>query len=126
VPATVWLPGARVATGPPALSVPASGAYRMTANGEDKMILWAQLENAGGPVEEARIAFRVAPIDDLEDVREMWYAGISWDAGKRDRSTLGWEIDAGVDPADYAYQIRVIGPDDEVLATSGAFRPFGT
>jgi hypothetical protein len=126
VPATVWLPGARDATGPPALTVPASGAYRMTANGEDKMILWAQFENAGGPVEEARIAFRVAPIDDLEDVREMWYAGISWDAGKRDRSTLGWEIDAGVDPADYAYQIRVIGPDDEVLATSGAFRPFGT
>ncbi len=126
VPASVWLPGARDPASPPALAVPASGSYRMTANGEDKMVMWAQFENAGGAVDGTRIKFRVAPLGDPGRVLEMWYADIPWSAGKRDQSTLGWELDAGVDPADYAYQIQVVGPDDTVLATSGDFRPFGS
>ena len=126
VPASVWLPGARDPASPPALAVPASGSYRMTANGEDKMVMWAQFENAGGAVDGTKIRFRVAPLGDPGNVREMWYADIPWSAGKRDQSTLGWEIDEGVDPAAYVYQIQVVGPDDEVLATSGSFRPFGS
>jgi hypothetical protein len=126
VPASVWLPGARDPAGPPAVAVPASGSYRMTANGEDKMVMWAQFENAGGAVDGTRIKFRVAPLGDPGKVFEMWYADIPWSAGERDQSTLGWELDAGVDPADYAYQIQLVGPDDKVLATSGDFRPFGS
>ena len=124
-PATVWLPGATDAAGPPSFSVPASGAYRQTAGGEDKMTMWAQFENAGGAVDGTRLDFSVAPLDNSGPAREMWYADVPWEAGERGRTSLAWTIDPGVDPADYAWQIRVMGPDDEVLASTG-FRPFGS
>ena len=125
-PATVWLPRARDAAGPPALEIADSGAYRRTAGGEDRLVMWAQLVNAGGPVEGTRVVYRVAPVADPAAARSVWYGEIDWTAGERDPTELAWEIDEGVDPASLAYQIEVVGPDDEVLATTGeprAFRP---
>jgi 4-amino-4-deoxy-L-arabinose transferase-like glycosyltransferase len=123
-PSSVWLADARDAAGPPALEIPASGSYRLTAGGKDAMLMWAQVANRGGAVDRTRIQFRVAPVDDPSQVRETWYADIPWSAGERDRTSLGWRIEDGVDPSTLAYQIRIVGLDDEVLATSGEFRPF--
>ncbi|HEU0244824.1 MAG TPA: hypothetical protein VFQ75_13050, partial [Candidatus Limnocylindrales bacterium] len=124
-PATVLMPGASSADGPPALGVAASGAYRVTAGGEDHMVMWAQLANAGGAVDGTRIEYRVAPADDLEAAKAVWYGDVAWSPGERDASSLAWTVDPGVDPATRAWQVRVVGPDEEVLATTGAFRPFG-
>ena len=33
---------------------------------------------------------------------------MSWQAGDRRRSELGWTIDPGVDPGDYSYQVLVV------------------
>lgn len=123
-PSTVWLPGAADAAGPPKLGVAASGAYRVTAGGDDRMVMWAQLVNAGGQVDGTRIEFRVSPAGDPDAGHAVWYGDVGWTPGERELTSLGWELKDGVDPASLAYQVRVVGADDEVLATTGEPRAF--
>ena len=48
--AAVDLPVTGSLAGGPAITIPASGAYRLTAGGEDRMLMWARIQNAGGPL----------------------------------------------------------------------------
>ncbi|HKF86047.1 MAG TPA: hypothetical protein VKB30_09705, partial [Candidatus Limnocylindrales bacterium] len=61
--ATIALPGAATNTGSSAIRIRAAGAYRVTAGGNDRMLMWARIENDGGPVTGTRIEYRVTPPD---------------------------------------------------------------
>ena len=117
-PASVRLPGQPDPSSPPALAVAASGAYRDTGGGKDRMVIWAQLANEGGSAPDTRIEYRVAPLD-TEVARASWYGDIAWVPGERKDSSLAWDIEPGVDPAGYRYQVLVVDETtDETLAAT--------
>jgi hypothetical protein len=119
-PASVWLPSAPDPSSPPALAIAASGAYRDTGGGDDRMIIWAQLVNGGGTVADTRIEYRVAPLDG-GDGPSAWYGDIAWTPGERKTSSLPWTVEPGVDPAGYRYQVLVV--DDATGETLAASEP---
>jgi hypothetical protein len=122
VPASVSVPGEPDPSSPPALSVAASGAYRDTGGGEDRMVIWAQILNAGGSVDGTRIEYRVVPVDAATGPK-AWYGDIAWTPGERRASSFTWPIDAGVDPAAFRYQVLVVDEaSGETLAATEARR----
>jgi hypothetical protein len=122
-PASVWVPAAPDPSSPPALDVAASGAYRDTARDEDRMVIWAQIVNAGGSVEATRIEYRVVPVD-APTGPGAWYGDIPWTPGERELSSFTWPIEAGVDPSAFRYQVLVVDEaSGETLAATEA-RPF--
>jgi hypothetical protein len=123
VPRAVWLPSAPAATSAPALAVAASGAYRETAGGDDRMVMWAQLVNEGGTAPDTRIEYRVGPIGGDHD-SGSWYGDIAWAPGERRASTLAWTIDPGIDPAGYHYQVLVVDEATGETLTETEPRPF--
>jgi hypothetical protein len=119
-PASVWVPGAPDPSGRPALDVAASGAYRDTGGDEDRMVIWAQIVNAGGSVDGTRIEYRVVPVDAATGP-SAWYGDISWAPGEREVSSFVWPIDAGVDPSAFRYQVLVVDEaSGETLAATEA------
>jgi 4-amino-4-deoxy-L-arabinose transferase-like glycosyltransferase len=119
-PASVWLPAAPDPASPPAIEVASSGAYRETAGGDDRMVMWAQLVNRGGAAADTRIEYRIAPLD-AEEGPSSWYGDIGWAPGERRASRLAWTIDPGVDPAGYRYQVLVV--DEATGQTLTATQP---
>lgn len=124
VPSTVWMAGANRSATSPAIRVANTGAYRVTAGGEDRMLMWVQLENAGGPASGTRIEFRVAAAAAEDNPWKAWYGDVSWAPGERKVSELGWAI-KGEDVTRRGYEVRVVDESGTILATSGPFRPFG-
>ncbi len=105
--AAVDLPVTGSLAGGPAVTIPASGAYRLTAGGEDRMLMWARIQNAGGPLTGARIEYRVTPPGG-GPAWSAWYSDVNLPAADRRRNDLGWAIEPGVDPSGYTYQVVVV------------------
>ena len=122
--AAVDLPITSSLSGAAAVSIPASGAYRVTAGGEDRMLMWARIQNAGGPIDAARIEYRVTPPGG-GPAWSAWYADVFLPAADRRRNELGWTIEPGVDPRGYSYQVRIVdeATGQPIAATEPA--PFG-
>jgi hypothetical protein len=87
------------------------------------MIIWAQLENAGGRVTGAQVEFRVVRAG-TGDAWAAHFGDLTLEPGDRSAWRLGWDV-GGEDPTARAYEVRVIdGATGDVLASTQAPIPF--
>jgi hypothetical protein len=83
---------------------------------QEKLTLWAQVENRGPAFGDTRVVFTVVTPDG-SPTWSVWFDNVSWREGERKRPAVEWDT-TGVHGGDYRVEVTVVSTDLKTVYSS--------